>query len=73
MNSSIFRILWDEVMAMDYSAYHEFPFPSDLNAEDARLKDFFLGLPDDEQLRLLNGSLSYGEFLGRVVSRRAAG
>ena len=73
MNPIIFLILWDEVMTMDYSAYHEFPFPSDLDAEDARLKDFFLALPDGEQLRLLNGSRSYGEFRERVAKRRSAG
>ena len=73
MNPGISLILLDEVMAMDYSAYHEFPFPSDLNEEDARLRDFFLGLSDGEQLRLLNGSLSYGEFRGRVAKRRAGG
>ena len=58
---------------MDYSAYDEFPFPSECSGEEALLKDFFLALPDGEQLRLLNGSRSYGEFRERVAKRKSAG
>ena len=58
---------------MDYSGYTEFPFPSKLNGEEAGLKNFFMALPDSEQLRLLNGSRSYGEFRERVAARKKAG
>jgi hypothetical protein len=51
---------------MDYSRYYEFPFPSKLSKEEEKLKAYFLSLPDDDQLRLLNGSKSYEEFLNRV-------
>ena len=53
---------------MDYSGYYEFPFPSALTEEDTRAKEFFLSLPDDEQLKLLNGTTSYEEFHDRVVT-----
>lgn len=39
---------------MDYTGYTEFPFPSVLSAEDEQAKKFFLDLPDEEQLKLLN-------------------
>ena len=54
---------------MDYSKFSEFPFPSALSEEEAEAKKFFLTLSDGEQLGLLNGSGSYGEFLGRVRER----
>ncbi len=54
---------------MDYTGYYEFPFPSVLTEEDAKAKDFFLSLPDDEQLQLLDGSQSYTEFHDRVLQR----
>lgn len=52
---------------MNYSGFREFPFPSNLSAEDEKLKEFFLSLSDDEQLKLLNGSLSYEMFHTRVA------
>lgn len=54
---------------MDYSKYVEFPFPSSLPEDDTKLKDFFMELPDSEQLNLLNGSQSYREFRDRIVHR----
>jgi len=51
---------------MDYSGYHEFPFPSKLSEGEKKLKAYFMSLPDAEQLRLLNGSRSYEEFQGRI-------
>ncbi|MCI1965715.1 MAG: hypothetical protein LKJ17_06250 [Oscillospiraceae bacterium] len=51
---------------MDYSEYDEFPFPSGLSESEERLKAYFMSLPDEQQLRLLNGSRSYEEFCGRV-------
>lgn len=53
-------------MKMDYSGYHEFPFPSKLSENEEKLKTYFMSLPDAEQLRLLNGSHSYEDFRGRV-------
>jgi hypothetical protein len=55
-----------EVMDMDYSAFHEFPFPSRLTGEEDRAKRYFMTLPDEEQLQLLNGCQSYEEFRFRV-------
>ncbi len=52
---------------MDYAGFYEFPFPSVLSPNDTRLKEFFSALPDDEQLKLLNGSHSYEEFNNRIV------
>ncbi len=57
---------------MDYTGYHEFPFPSRLTPEDQALRRYFLSLPDEDQLRLLNGSRSYAEFHERVASSCAA-
>ena len=54
---------------MDYTGFREFPFPSTLSDSDIRVKSFFLKLPDDEQLKLLNGSGSYEVFHDRVVHR----
>ncbi|HBQ46764.1 MAG TPA: hypothetical protein DEB16_05510 [Ruminococcaceae bacterium] len=54
---------------MDYSKYRDFPFPSDLSGEERKARDFFLALPDGEQLRMLHGCLSYKEFFGRVTRR----
>ena len=54
---------------MDYSKYSEFPFPSVLSEKEENAKKYFLALPDGEQLRLLNGSGSYREFLNRVTRR----
>lgn len=51
---------------MDYTGYHEFPFPSKLSEAEQKLKSYFMSLSDSEQLRLLNGSQSYQEFRGRV-------
>ena len=53
---------------MDDSGYREFPFPSRLTPEERALHDYFLSLPDEDQLRLLNGSRSYAEFHDRVAS-----
>lgn len=55
---------------MDYSRYHEFPFPSNLSEDDAKLKSFFMSLSDDRQLQLLNGSKSYEQFHDRVSHAR---
>lgn len=52
---------------MDYTGFYEFPFPSTLSEEDSKAKAFFLSLPDEEQLYLLNGSHSYEEFHSRVM------
>ena len=54
---------------MDYSKFIEFPFPSSLPKDDLKLKDYFMDLPDEEQLNLLNGSQSYREFRDRIVNR----
>lgn len=55
---------------MDYTGYTEFPFPSALSAEDEQSKKFFLDLPDEEQLKLLNGCSTYAEFHDRLESYR---
>ncbi len=57
---------------MDYSGYREFPFPSRLSEEEEKLRTYFLSLPDNEQLHLLNGSRSYEEFRGRVKEKMTA-
>lgn len=51
---------------MDYSLYHEFPFPSNLSSEEKKLESYFLSLSDEEQLTLLNASSSYETFLRQV-------
>lgn len=51
---------------MNYSGFKEFPFPTTLSREDEKIKNFFFSLSDEEQLRMLNGSLSYELFLDRV-------
>jgi hypothetical protein len=53
---------------MDFSGYKEFPFPSNLNGDGIRAKEYFYSLSDGEQLKLLNGSKSYDEFQNRVIS-----
>lgn len=53
---------------MDYTGFHEFPFPSNLSGEDIELKNYFMALPDEDQLNLLNGSKSYQEFHDRVAN-----
>lgn len=55
---------------MDYTGYYEFPFPAALSAEDNKTKNFFMALPDEEQLRLLNGCSTYAEFHDRVEEYR---
>jgi thymidylate kinase len=55
------------VIALDYTGYQEFPFPSDLDESDQKLKDSFLKLSDDEQLKLLNSSSSYEEFHSHIL------
>lgn len=54
---------------MDYSAFHEFPFPSALSDVEQREKRYFLSLSDNLQLKLLNGCQSYQEFSGRVLDQ----
>lgn len=54
---------------MDYSKFSEFPFPSVLSEQEKEAKKYFFALSDHEQLGLLNGSGSYGEFLTRVTKR----
>jgi hypothetical protein len=54
---------------MDYSLYHEFPFPPKLTEPEEKAKEFFLSLPDNEQLSMLNGCCSYKEFRDRVFAR----
>lgn len=54
---------------LDYSKFSEFPFPSVLSEQEKEAKKYFFSLPDGEQLALLNGSGSYGEFLTRVKKR----
>jgi hypothetical protein len=58
-----------EVIAMDYSGFYEFPFPSVLSDDGIQTKNFFFALSDDEQLKLLNGSKSYENFQSRVIQR----
>ncbi len=53
---------------MDYSGFTEFPFPSKLSADGEKIRDFFMGLPDTEQLELLNRSHSYDTFYHNVVT-----
>ncbi|HHV31130.1 hypothetical protein [Caproiciproducens sp. LBM24188] len=50
---------------MDYTGYYEFPFPS--SEDNVEMKKFFYSLPDEEQLRLLNGSPSYQSFRERLL------
>ena len=57
---------------MDFSAYTEFPFPSSLPEGDRPLKQYFLSLPDEEQLRLLGACGSYPEFRSRVAAQYQA-
>jgi len=57
------------VIVLDYTGFYEFPFPSELSDEDAKLKNLFLALTDDEQLKLLSGSHSYEEFHKRISQR----
>lgn len=57
---------------MDYSGYQEFPFPSELTEPEEKARDFFLSLPDSEQLAMLNGCCSYEEFRNRVLTRMSA-
>jgi len=52
---------------LDYTGFYEFPFPSVLSDQDRKVKDFFLSLSDDMQLKLLNGSSSYENFHNRVT------
>ena len=54
---------------MDYSGFSDFPFPSKISGEEERAKHFFMALPDDEQLVLLNGCQSYEDFRFRVYKR----
>jgi len=54
------------VIALDYTGFYEFPFPSILSDDDNKMKNFFLALSDEEQLKLLNGSHSYEEFHDRI-------
>jgi hypothetical protein len=58
-----------EVNKMDYSGYRNFPFPDDLPKGGEKVKKYFLSLPDETQLQLLNGCLSYGSFYRRVTER----
>ncbi len=58
---------------MDYSGFHDFPFPADLNGEEQKARDYFFSLPDSEQLRMLHGCLSYENFLDRVARRMDGG
>lgn len=51
---------------MNYNDYYEFPFPSLLSPQESKLKEFFSRLPDEEQLKLLNGSKSYEKFCERI-------
>lgn len=48
---------------MDFS---DFSFSQALS-EDRKLKEFFDALPELDQLRLMQGCNSYGEFYDRVV------
>jgi len=55
------------VIALDYTGFYEFPFPSVLSDDDTNMKNLFLALSDEEQLKLLNGSHSYDEFHDRIL------
>lgn len=57
---------------MDYTGYSEFPFPSKLSGNEEQAKNYFMALPDNEQLTLLNGCQSYDEFRLRVFERMDA-
>ncbi len=50
---------------MDFT---DFPFAQSLE-EDQKLKAFFDSLPEQDQLHLLQGCTSYGEFYDRVVQK----
>lgn len=54
---------------MDYSGFSEFPFPSRLSSDGEKIRDFFMDLPDSEQLDLLNHSHSYETFYHNVMNR----
>lgn len=54
---------------MDYSGFTEFPFPSRLSSDGEKVRDFFMDLPDSEQLELLNRSHSYEIFYRNVTNR----
>ena len=54
---------------MDYSGFPGFPFPSILDAGEERVRDYFFSLPDEEQLELLDGCLSYHSFFLRVARK----
>ena len=54
---------------MDYSGFTEFPFPSRLSSDGEKVRDYFLDLPDSEQLELLNRSRSYETFYHNVRIR----
>lgn len=56
---------------MNYVGYTEFPFPSLISPEEQKLKDFFFTLSDEEQLTLLNKSVSYETFRHRVFLYKA--
>lgn len=51
---------------MDFSGFYEFPFPAALSATDEKVRDFFFALPEEKQLKLLNGCDSYETFHDRV-------
>ncbi len=61
-----------EVKILDYSGFNEFPFPSKLDGESLKVKNYFMLLPDSAQLKLLNGCKSYGEFYSRVKKEMPA-
>lgn len=54
---------------MDYSGFTEFPFPSRLSSDGEKVRNFFMDLPDSEQLELLNRSRSYETFYRNVTNR----
>ena len=56
-------------LIVDYSGFKEFPFPSVLDSEGEKVKNYFLSLPDGMQLKLLNGCKSYADFYSRVLSK----
>lgn len=51
---------------MDFSGYTEFPFPTKLNSEEEKLKEYFFSLSDEEQYSILKNSKSYSSFCTKL-------
>ena len=58
-----------EVVKIGLFGFTEFPFPSKLSSDGEKIRSFFMGLSDNEQLELLNRSHSYDTFYHNVSNR----